>query len=82
MNIKIKKNKLFDSFICEFIFSLFVNYLHNLIIFLIVTFNFFLFFEALKFENLLIFFIEQFRKFDHFLNQSIVVIWKMANFTN
>ena len=32
-NIKITKDELFDSFIFEFIFSLFVNYLHNLIIF-------------------------------------------------
>ena len=32
-NIKITKDELFDSFIFEFIFSLFINYLHNLIIF-------------------------------------------------
>ena len=31
--IKITKDKLFDSFIYEFIFSLFINYLQNLIIF-------------------------------------------------
>ena len=33
----------------------------------------------LNFENFLIFHIEQFWTFDHFLNQSIIVIWKMAN---
>ena len=32
-NIKIMKDELFDSFIFEFIFSLFINYLHNIIIF-------------------------------------------------
>ena len=32
-NIKITKDELFDSFICEFIFLIFVNYLNNLIIF-------------------------------------------------
>ena len=35
-NIKITKNELFDSFIFEFIFSFFINYLHNLIIFQMV----------------------------------------------
>ena len=33
-NIKITKDELFDSFIFEFIFSLFINYLRNLIILL------------------------------------------------
>ena len=32
-NIKIAKDELFDYFIYEFIFSLLINYLHNLIIF-------------------------------------------------
>ena len=32
-NIKITKDELFDSFIFEFISPLFINYLHNLIIF-------------------------------------------------
>ena len=32
-NIKITTDELFDSFIFEFIFSLFINYLHKLIIF-------------------------------------------------
>ena len=32
-NIKITKDELFDSFIFEFISSLFINYLHGLIIF-------------------------------------------------
>ena len=32
-NIKIAKDELFDSFIFELIFSLLINYLHNLIIF-------------------------------------------------
>ena len=32
-NIKITKDELIDSFIFEFIFSLFINYLHSLIIF-------------------------------------------------
>ena len=36
MNIKITKDELYDSFIFEFIFSLFINYLHNLIIFQMV----------------------------------------------
>ena len=36
-NTKIPKDELFDSFIFEFIFSLFKNYLHNLIIFQMVT---------------------------------------------
>ena len=36
MNIKITKDELVDSFIIEFIFSLLINYLHNLIIFQIV----------------------------------------------
>ena len=31
-------------------------------------------------ENSLIFQIEQFRLFYHFLNQSIIAIWKIANF--
>ena len=35
-NIKIAKDELFDSFIFEFIFSLLINYLHNLIIFQMV----------------------------------------------
>ena len=35
-NIKITKDELFDSFIFEFIFLLFMNYLHNLIIFQVV----------------------------------------------
>ena len=39
-NIKITKDELFDSFIFEFIFSLFRNYLHNLIIFQIVKYYF------------------------------------------
>ena len=42
-NIKITKDQLFDSFIFEFIFSLFINYLRNLIIFQMVKliiFNF------------------------------------------
>ena len=33
-NIKIAKDELFDHFIFEFIFSLLINYLNNLIIFL------------------------------------------------
>ena len=37
---------------------------------------------VLNFENSLIFQIGQFRIFDHFLNQSIIAIWKMANLTN
>ena len=37
-NIKITKDELFDSFIFEFIFSLLINYLHNLIIFQIVKY--------------------------------------------
>ena len=82
-NIKITKNELFHNFIFDFIFSLFINYLHNLIIFQIVTFNaFFIYFSVLNFENSLIFQIKQFRIFDHFLNQSIIAIWKMANFPN
>ena len=36
----------------------------------------------LNFENLLILQIEEFRIFDHFSNQSIIAIWKMANFPN
>ena len=36
----------------------------------------------LNFENSLIFQIEQFRIFDHFLNQSIIAILKMANYPN
>ena len=82
-NIKITKDALFDSFIFEFIFSLFINYLHNLIIFQIVIFNVFFFnFSVFNFENSLIFQIEQFPICDHFLNQSIIAIWKMANFPN
>ena len=37
-NIKITKDELFDSFIFEFIFSLLINYLHNLIISQIVKY--------------------------------------------
>ena len=43
---------------------------------------YFLNFSVLNFENLLIFLIKQFRIFDHFLNQSIIAIWKMANSPN
>ena len=43
---------------------------------------FFLNFSVLNLENSLIFQIERFRIFDHFLNQSIIAIWKMANFPN
>ena len=43
---------------------------------------FFLFFEVLNFEKSLIFQIEQFRMFDNFLNQSVIAIWKMADFPN
>ena len=64
------------SFIFEFIFSLIINYLHNLITFQMVKLI------ILNFENLLTFQIEQFRIFDHFLNQSIIAIRKMANFLN
>ena len=39
-NIKITKDELFDSFIFEFIFSSFINYLNNLIIFQIVKYWF------------------------------------------
>ena len=39
-NIKITKDDLLDSFIFEFIFSLFINYLHNSIIFQIVKIDF------------------------------------------
>ena len=39
-NIKITKDDLLDSFIFEYIFSLFINYLHNLIIFQIVKYWF------------------------------------------
>ena len=39
-NIKITKDDLLDSFIFEFFFSLFINYLHNLIIFQIVKIDF------------------------------------------
>ena len=35
-NTKIRKDELLDSFIFELIFSLFINYLHNLIIFQMV----------------------------------------------
>ena len=34
----------------------------------------------LNLENQLIFQIEQFRVFEHFLNQLIIAIWKMTNF--
>ena len=37
-NIKITKDELFDNFIFEFIFSSFINYSHNLIIFQIVKY--------------------------------------------
>ena len=37
-NIKIMKDDLFDSFIFELIFSLLINYSHNLIIFQIVKY--------------------------------------------
>ena len=40
------------------------------------------FFKVLNLENSLIFQIEQFRIFDDFLNQSIIAILKMANFSN
>ena len=43
---------------------------------------FFKFFEVLNFEYSFIFQIEKFRIFDHFWNQSIIEIWKMANFPN
>ena len=39
-NIKITKDELFDSFIFEFILPLFINYLHNLIIFQIAKYWF------------------------------------------
>ena len=39
-NIKTTKDELFDSIIFEFIFSLFINYLHNLIIFQIIKYWF------------------------------------------
>ena len=39
-NIKIKKNELFDSFIFELIFLLFINYFHNLIAIQIVKYWF------------------------------------------
>ena len=39
-NIKITKDELFDSFIFELIFALFINYLHNLIVFQIVKYWF------------------------------------------
>ena len=41
---------------------------------------FFFNFQNVKFEKLINFKIEQFRIFDHFLNQSIIAIWKMTNF--
>ena len=37
-NIKITKDELFDSFIVEFIFPLFINYLDSLIIFQILKY--------------------------------------------
>ena len=37
-NIKITRDQLFDSFIFELIFSLVINYLHNLIILQIVKY--------------------------------------------
>ena len=40
VSIKIIKDELFDNFIFEFIFSLFINYLHNLIIFQMVKYWF------------------------------------------
>ena len=43
---------------------------------------FFFNFSVLNLEYSLIFKIENFRIFDHFLNQSIIPIWKMANFPN
>ena len=39
-------------------------------------------FSVLNFENSLVFQIEQFRIFDHFRNQSIIAICKMADFPN
>ena len=39
-NMEIMKYELFDSFIFEFIFSLFINYLHNLIIFSLENMDF------------------------------------------
>ena len=39
-NIKITKEELFDSFIFEFFFSFFINYLHNLKIFQIEKYRF------------------------------------------
>ena len=39
-------------------------------------------FSVLNFENSLIFQIKEFPIFDNFLNQSIIAIWKMANFPN
>ena len=41
---------------------------------------FFNYFSVLNLENELIFQIEQFRIFNHFLNQSIIAIWKMTDF--
>ena len=41
---------------------------------------FFFNFQNVKFEKLINFKIEQFRIFGHFLNQSIIAIWKMTNF--
>ena len=74
-NIEITKDQLFDSFIFEFIFPLFINYLHILIIFQIVTFNvFFKFFKVLNIPNSLIFQIDQFRIFNNFSNQLITAI--------
>ena len=37
-NIKMTKDELFDIFIFEFFFLISINYLHNLIIFLIVKY--------------------------------------------
>ena len=55
-NIKITKDELFDSFIFEFIFSLFINYFHNLLIFQIVTFIVFFLFFSVKFCKFINFF--------------------------
>ena len=40
-NIKIKKDELFEGFILQFIISLFINSLHNWIIFQIVKYWFY-----------------------------------------
>ena len=36
--------------------------------------------QNVKFRKLINFQIEEFRIFDHFLNQLIIAIWKMTNF--